>query len=76
MCHRKEKEQKGKMQFTVELWRCLQVMVSLLSSATLLTTGINLGFSAVALQQMQDPAGTDRLTVDEGSWFGRYRYAA
>ncbi|KDR19184.1 Sugar transporter ERD6-like 6, partial [Zootermopsis nevadensis] len=45
------------------------ILVSFVSSATLLSAGMNLGFSAVALPHMQDPAGTDRLTVEEGSWF-------
>jgi len=53
----------------------LQVLVSFISSATLLSSGMHLGFSAVSLPHMQDPAGTDRLTVEEGSWFGRYSSA-
>jgi hypothetical protein len=50
----------------------LQLLVSFISSMTLLSAGMNFGFSAVALPHMQDPAGTDRLTVEEGSWFGAY----
>ncbi|XP_069688366.1 facilitated trehalose transporter Tret1-like isoform X2 [Periplaneta americana] len=46
-----------------------QVVVSIVSSATLLSAGMNLGFSAVSLPHMQDVNGPDRLTVDEGSWF-------
>jgi len=53
----------------------LQVLVSFISSATLLSSGMHLGFSAVSLPHMQDPAGTDRLTVEEGSWFGTYSSA-
>ena len=53
----------------------LQMLVSFISSATLLSSGMHLGFSAVSLPQLQDPAGTDRLTVEEGSWFGTYSSA-
>jgi hypothetical protein len=53
----------------------LQMLVSFISSATLLSSGMHLGFSAVSLPHMQDPAGTDRLTVEEGSWFGTYSSA-
>ena len=53
----------------------LQTLVSFISSATLLSSGMHLGFSAVSLPHMQDPAGPDRLTVEEGSWFGTYSSA-
>jgi hypothetical protein len=48
------------------------MLLSFVSSATLLSAGMNVGFSAVSLPHLQDPAGTDRLSVDEGSWFGEY----
>ncbi|PNF24024.1 hypothetical protein B7P43_G08618 [Cryptotermes secundus] len=46
-----------------------EILLSSVSSATLLSSGINFGFSAVSLPHLQDPDGADRLTVEEGSWF-------
>ncbi|KAJ9581264.1 hypothetical protein L9F63_023557 [Diploptera punctata] len=46
-----------------------QMFISAVSSATLLSSGMNVGFSAVSLPHMLDPNGPDKLTVDQGSWF-------
>nr|CAD7609577.1 unnamed protein product [Timema genevievae] len=47
-----------------------QVWIGVISSFGVISTGMSLGFSAVALPQLQNSSHLDYLDVNQASWFG------
>ena len=47
----------------------LQLLVSLLASCSTFSSGMSLGYSAIALPELQRLNGTDYLDPDQASWF-------
>nr|CAD7204874.1 unnamed protein product [Timema douglasi] len=46
-----------------------QVWIGVISSFGVISTGMSLGFSAVALPQLQNSSHLDYLDVNQASWF-------
>jgi hypothetical protein len=49
----------------------LQLAVSLVAAFSTVASGMSLGFSAIALPELLKAGGTDRLDIDQASWFGK-----
>lgn len=49
----------------------LQVTVAALANLTVISPGMNLGYSAVALPAMQSANSTVTITEDDASWIGK-----
>lgn len=47
-----------------------QIACSLMANATVLSSGMGLGFPAITLQQLQSENNPLKLDAEQSSWFG------
>lgn len=50
----------------------LQIACSLMANATVLSSGMGLGFPAITLEALKDEQNPMRLNNEQASWFGSF----
>lgn len=53
----------------------MQVFLGIITNLVIISPGMNLGFSAVALPALKSPTNPLRLSIDEATWVGKFEYS-